>query len=573
MEYGEIVIYFNAFYVYLLGQGGILPFLMTIASQFGASPALIGIIYSTLPFFSMVAKPSFGFLADQIQLKKAIFLSCIVLMTSSYFSIYFIPSNPKVKLSSSLVCHNISSSVEMCNYSEESPTNDSYGMFRCNSTCNFSPESQIFQQLCNHASHSCPSENATQSVLLAFQVNSNDAKPSGECVSYALENLELQNQYVEVPSCANVTRISCKTECDNGYGVSNIEETNVFYINNQIMHLWILMIFGNMFMSTATSMGDTLVLGLIPHYNVFGRQRLFGSIGFGLFSIVTGLLVDVFSNFDPENLNFTPALMVVLILGIIDVLIASRIPDAKTDKPKHLIRNVCGLFRNAEILLFMSAVFFVGYFSGILWTFLIVYLNGLGATQLLIGLMIGVQCFLGEIPFMFVSKWFLKKLGHGHSMTLVLAVFGIRFLLYYFITDPWMVLPIEVTNGICFGIFFTALATYGSIIAPPSSQATVQGILQAVFEGLGAGTGCLLSGLFYQSLGGKMMWLVMGSASCVLSILYGLLLVIIKRRAGRSSDLSKNVPNEVEEAKEVEMSRMLPVVANSENNVDNHVHE
>ena len=63
MEYDEIVItsfyfmyFFMHFYVYLIGQGGVLPFLMTIASQFGASPALIGLFISL-----KIVRPMYNF--------------------------------------------------------------------------------------------------------------------------------------------------------------------------------------------------------------------------------------------------------------------------------------------------------------------------------------------------------------------------------------------------------------------------------------------------------------------------------------------------------------------------------
>lgn len=40
--------------------------------------------------------------------------------------------------------------------------------------------------------------------------------------------------------------------------------------------------------------------------------------------------------------------------------------------------------------------------------------------------MTGVQCFLGELPFNFVSGSVLKKLGHINVMSLVLLIYAIR---------------------------------------------------------------------------------------------------------------------------------------------------
>ena len=70
-------------------------------------------------------------------------------------------------------------------------------------------------------------------------------------------------------------------------------------------------------------------------------------------------------------------------------------------------------------------------------------------------------------------------------MSLVIFVFGIRFILYYFVVNPWYFLPIELTSGFTFGIFYSVMTSYASIIAPAGTHATMQGLVGAAFEGLG----------------------------------------------------------------------------------------
>lgn len=108
-----------------------------------------------------------------------------------------------------------------------------------------------------------------------------------------------------------------------------------------------------------------------------------------------------------------------------------------------------------------------------------------GALKLLQGLIMGVQCFGGEIPFFFLSGWFIQKLGHVNAMSLVIGVFGIRYILYYTVVNPWLFLPIELLNGFTFGIFYATMTSYASRVAPPGTEATMQGIVGAAFEGIG----------------------------------------------------------------------------------------
>lgn len=70
-------------------------------------------------------------------------------------------------------------------------------------------------------------------------------------------------------------------------------------------------------------------------------------------------------------------------------------------------------------------------------------------------------------------------------MTLVLLSFGIRFILYSVLSNPWMCLPIELLQGVTFGLFYSTMASYASILSVPGTEATVQGLVGAVFEGVG----------------------------------------------------------------------------------------
>lgn len=90
------------------------------------------------------------------------------------------------------------------------------------------------------------------------------------------------------------------------------------------------------------------------------------------------------------------------------------------------------------------------------------------------GLVMGIQCFGGELPFFFLSGKIIKKIGHVNAMSLVLLGFGVRFLLYSALVNPWWVLPIELLNGITFGIFYSTMTSYASIVALPGTEATIQ---------------------------------------------------------------------------------------------------
>lgn len=108
-----------------------------------------------------------------------------------------------------------------------------------------------------------------------------------------------------------------------------------------------------------------------------------------------------------------------------------------------------------------------------------------GWIKTLQGLIMGVQCFGGELPFFFWSGSIIKRLGHLNCMSLVLGVFAFRFFAYSILTGPIWVLFIEISNGVTFGLGYAVLMSYASVIALPGTESTMIGLVGGVFEGVG----------------------------------------------------------------------------------------
>lgn len=65
-------------------------------------------------------------------------------------------------------------------------------------------------------------------------------------------------------------------------------------------------------------------------------------------------------------------------------------------------------------------------------------------------------------------------------MTLVPLLISIRFFLYSVVTNPWWVLPVELFSA-TYGLFYSAMTSHASLVAPPGSKATVLGLVDASF--------------------------------------------------------------------------------------------
>lgn len=103
--------------------------------------------------------------------------------------------------------------------------------------------------------------------------------------------------------------------------------------------------------------------------------------------------------------------------------------------------------------------------------------NQLAWIKTLQGLVQGVQCLAGEIPFFFCSGWIIRKTGHVNCMVLVFCAMTIRMFLYTVISNLTWIILIELLNGISYALAVTMKMSYAKSISPPDTTYTIIGFL------------------------------------------------------------------------------------------------
>ena len=132
-----------------------------------------------------------------------------------------------------------------------------------------------------------------------------------------------------------------------------------------------------------------------------------------------------------------------------------------------------------------AATFFVGMCTGLLYTYLFLYMMELEAPKSLMGLSQLAEC-AGEAPFMFMSQWVIAKIGHHGVMVVALGSFCLRYIGYSLLSHyPWWILVLELFHGPGFGLFYANMATFAYAKAPPGGVATMQGVLGGIYDGFG----------------------------------------------------------------------------------------
>ncbi|KAJ1524888.1 hypothetical protein ONE63_009752 [Megalurothrips usitatus] len=515
------------YFLFNAGSAPIVPFLPVYAKQLGFSSLVVGTIYAILPIFGMLSKPLFGAVADYFKQQKSLFLLFQLLSAISLFTIQFLPEVP-TKTPVEFHCHQ-ESFLTMCNPIDPSAMDRVAKESLRNGTvlCQIKCEAVSSDFYKNFPSITHGSNDLEMKVELPMVHYDRE----GNCSYFRIHNAysSALNKPI-IPYCnGSLQKLQCNAICDNSAVMDLItrpaDDNHNPALSYQFWLFFLLLIVAWSSIAVVASVGDTICFGMLGDKpNHYGQQRLWGAVGWGLFTLIAGFLVDEFSK-NQFKKDYTVAFYLVMVNILFSIVVSYRLKYSQTHISRNILRDVGLMFSEPRILVFIMWCMIVGINTGILWQFLFWHLEDLAGTNMqwikaLEGLAAVVQCVGGELPFFFLSGWIIKRLGHINVMSLVLFSFGIRFILYSILSNPWLCLPIELLQGVTFGLFYSTMASYASILSVPGTEATVQGLVGAVFEGVGVALGSFIGGAVYYAYSGAAMFGIFGGFSVVCALLH-----------------------------------------------------
>lgn len=206
-------------------------------------------------------------------------------------------------------------------------------LLRCQMDCQ--AESWMWDTICKYwkAEKYCdpyniPTDNRLRMTGL---VPMNHIELVDNCLFFSLKGAELDGDQVPLYCPANTTdfRTSCQVKCDNTEIMEAVTQSKIpdseakgLY---QFWLLFLLLILSWAGMAVVVSVGDAIcfdMLGDRPH--LYGNQRLWGSVGWGIFSLLAGFLVDQFSNGKASKDYTVVFYMTIVIIGV-DILVSSKL--------------------------------------------------------------------------------------------------------------------------------------------------------------------------------------------------------------------------------------------------------
>lgn len=530
----DLVVPKLSFFFFFMATGAFLPYLGVFYKQLWLTARQSGILLGVRPFVKMLCSPLWGMVTDVCNKPKLILLVSILGTTVAHFS------------------QSIVSPFHLPCYPDVNRTN--FSQIRSNLFAQYSTD-RSSRQSGFPATSTRLQENSL--VKGADQTNYSSAENAGTTVrgSMAPEKFLRNNDF-------NKQKEVGKEVHPFDYGTAqeeNMEDTgprhddkpreitdanskiltknkkrknpnmkNDFRVkdNQSIFATLLVIVFlGEFIAAPAPMLTDSGTLGILSgREHQYGRQRLFGSVGWGIGSLLSGAVVTAFNSCPYEDsINyvacfyvFAGAMILDFFVGLFFNFVPAPSKQDVSNMENEFLRGL-KIFYNLKNGAFICTLLFLGFSHSLQLSFLFWFLQDIGGTPILFTLIVAVNC-LSEVVMFFLATYFVQKIGHDAVLYTGLACYGLRFLLYSYLNEPWWVLPLEALQGFTYGGVWTASVAY---VGPqPGSGATIQGIIHGVYWGLGMAVGGVIGGLMVHSIGARLTFRLEAALSFAILVLF-----------------------------------------------------
>lgn len=144
-----------------------------------------------------------------------------------------------------------------------------------------------------------------------------------------MRNATFSDNISHEPFCPSQVDSACVATCSNTLSVSQVLKASVKSSEESTyqfhLFLW-LAIVSWIGMAVVVSIGDAICIGLLgeDNGNRYGKQKMWGSVGFGIFGIGAGYIVDL-ASFGKSQKDYSFVFYLMLVAMALDMLVSSRL--------------------------------------------------------------------------------------------------------------------------------------------------------------------------------------------------------------------------------------------------------
>ena len=266
--------------------------------------------------------------------------------------------------------------------------------------------------------------------------------------------------------------------------------------------IWLLF---NVCTSSASPIADSLIARMSQRHQLnFGSMRLWGSASFAMSAIVGGMLW--------QRFGFRAMFFAAGAGFLFTIFFASKLEDASEASGERRAKSSArDVFRDKSLISVIVTSFFLGMGTNISVAYDGIYMDALGGSEILVGLIFCVSAF-SELPVMHLRGKIAKRIGTPYTLLCALGCFLAAFGVYATAWRPEMLLIAAMIKGLGFGLFFSSVVQFITERVPHHIASTAQSVFTATMYGLAPLLAAPLAGELYDRFGVKTIFLVAGAA-------------------------------------------------------------
>jgi MFS family permease len=272
-------------------------------------------------------------------------------------------------------------------------------------------------------------------------------------------------------------------------------------------------------MSPVASLSDSATMTMLGEQRaMYGRIRLGGTIGWGLFAQIAGFLLALYG----LDILFYVFSAVMLLNLFVSQKFSFGVPEERNENSGTMAM----LLKSRRWIVFLASSFLGGIGAFSVASYLSPYLQELGADGRQIGFAFLIAT-LTEFPAFFFGNLLVRRFTAHGLFVISLVLLGIRSLMFGVVNNLFVAIAIMGVGGMVFPAMWLAGVAYADENAPAGMKSTAQGLFGSMTFGFGAAFSGFVGGLLLESIGGRGMFLVFGIVILVgLAIIEGMKLMI-----------------------------------------------
>jgi len=290
---------------------------------------------------------------------------------------------------------------------------------------------------------------------------------------------------------------------------------SVFYpYASSFIHFLLLGLLWHTFLAAAVTVTVALAVDIAGPMTVgkrFGRYRISGSLGWIMSTAMSGLI--------SESLGIKTTFY----LGATLYLLSAIFIWASVTEPTPRGRGVSTrmnwtvLIRDKNFLILLVTIFLVSISSTSYYFFLSLYTNELGGSDTIIGWAFAIAA-VPEVPLMVYLGALSDKIGRKPLLVAALFSHPLRLFLYTIVSNPCLILPIQLLHGLTFGVLYVAAVAFISDITS-ETRGTALGLYNTA-QSAGSAVGSALGGVIADNYTLTNMYRFMTAFSFIPALLF-----------------------------------------------------